>query len=244
MGEEDASRSPHVMGDFFMYKDRFNTRRMVTLALFCALAYAVTFVFRIKVSFLTFDAKDAIICIAAMIFGPVPSVMISLVVSVIEMITVSDTGFWGMIMNFASTAMFAALAGGIYKHFRTVRSAIAGLAASVVAMTALMLIMNILITPIYMNVNVDTVMKMIPTLLLPFNLTKAILNAAIVMILYKPVSSALKKAHVLPSEETAAPYRLRGRSVVILVSALAVVVACILVLMLFMHGDFSLVKQV
>ena len=41
-------------------KDRFGIRKMVLIALFTAFAYAVTFAFRINVSFLTFDAKDAV----------------------------------------------------------------------------------------------------------------------------------------------------------------------------------------
>ena len=51
-------------------KRRENLLRMVIVAVFCALAYACQFVFRIHVSFLTFDAKDAVMAIGAMIFGP------------------------------------------------------------------------------------------------------------------------------------------------------------------------------
>ena len=65
------------------------------VALFCALAYATMFVFRIKVSFLTFDAKDAIITLAGLLFGPLASLVISFTVALIEMISVSDTQFWG-----------------------------------------------------------------------------------------------------------------------------------------------------
>ena len=59
-------------------KDRFGVRKMTLLALFTAMAYAVTFAFRINVGFLTFDAKDAIVCIASMIFGPVSGAIVFL----------------------------------------------------------------------------------------------------------------------------------------------------------------------
>ena len=49
-------------------------------ALFCALAIASTYIMHIKVMFLTFDAKDAVITIAGLLFGPIYSIAISLVV--------------------------------------------------------------------------------------------------------------------------------------------------------------------
>ena len=73
--------------------DRFGVRKMALLAVFTAMAYAVTLIFRINVSFLTFDAKDAIVCITAMIFGPLSGVVVSLLVATIEQITVGDTAF-------------------------------------------------------------------------------------------------------------------------------------------------------
>ena len=74
--------------------------KMVVLSLFCAMAYIFVFVFRIKVSFLTFDAKDAIITVCSLLYGPLSGVIVSLVVSFLEFITVSDTGLYGLIMNF------------------------------------------------------------------------------------------------------------------------------------------------
>ena len=79
------------------------------MALLCALAYICEFVFRIKVSFLTFDAKDAIIAIGALAFGPVSGVAMSLVVALLELVTVSETGFYGFLMNFLSSAVFSVI---------------------------------------------------------------------------------------------------------------------------------------
>ena len=59
----------------------------------------------IHVSFLTFDLKNVILAIGALIFGPVCGIITSLVVSVIEMITISDTQIWGCLMNFLSSAV-------------------------------------------------------------------------------------------------------------------------------------------
>lgn len=229
------------MGKIMTKNNRNHLRQLAALALFCALAYAVTLVFHIKVSFLTFDAKDAVVCIAAMIFGVLPSTAIALVVSTIEAISISDTAFWGWLMNFISTAVFAAVAGGIYRRVKKMWGAILGLGLAVVIFTGVMMAMNLIITPIYMKTTVDVVMGLIPTLLLPFNLIKALLNAALVLAFYKPIVTALRKARVLPARELAedAGYRMNAKSVAVLCVAAAVAAGCVLAMIYFMNGSFS-----
>lgn len=106
-----------------MNQKGFNTKRMAVIALFCAIAYATMFVLRIKVSFLSFDAKDAVITIAAMLFGPGTGALISLIVATLELITVSDTGIYGWVMNFVSSAVFSMLASAIYRRSRKLSAA-------------------------------------------------------------------------------------------------------------------------
>lgn len=175
----------------------FDTKRLVGMAMFAALAYGITFVFRIPVEFLTFDAKDAVLTIAAFIYGPIAALVMSLIPALIEFITISSTGFWGFLMNFASSACFSFTASVIYKYRRSFNGAIIGLYASVLATTALMMVMNILVTPIYMKVSREVVLDLLPTLLLPFNFAKALMNAAIAMLIYKPVSIAMKRAKLI-----------------------------------------------
>jgi riboflavin transporter FmnP len=229
-------------GGFFMErKDRFNIRKMVTLSLFCALAYAVTFVFRIKVGFLTFDAKDAVVCIAAMIFGPLSGVVISFVVATIEALSVSDTAFWGWLMNFVSTATFSGIAGLIYSKKRTFWGSILGIGASAVTTVAVMMVANLLVTPIFQKTTVEVVWAMIPTVLLPFNAIKTVLNSSIVLILYKPLTGALRKAKLLPRIERTQsdkPYIMRLRSIILLAVSLALVVGSILIVIFVMDGSF------
>ena len=71
-------------------------------------------------------------------------------------------------------------------------------------MTAMMVILNLFVTPLYTGMPMETIASMIPTLFLPFNFTKAVLNAALVLMLYKPISRALKAAKIVGvSEENA-----------------------------------------
>ena len=222
-------------------------------ALFCALAFASMFVMRINVMFLTFDSKDAIITIAGLLFGPIYSLSISLVVSLIEFISIGDTGFWGFLMDFLSTAIFSTACALIYKYKKNIKGAIIGLVASVFTMTAFMLLFNLFIVPLYTpNFTTAAVAKMVPTLFLPFNLTKAVLNSALVLILYKPVSTAMKAAKVLPpSAINLSSVALEDSDVQIkknltfslIVSATGLIVAvlCVVVFFVFLDGSFELI---
>ena len=218
-------------------------------AVFCALAVASTFVMHIKVMFLTFDAKDAIITVAGLLFGPVYSLGISLVVTLIEYITIGDAEFWGFFMDFLSTALFSTTCALIYKHKKNLNGAILGLLVSVASMTSFMLLFNLFIVPIYTpNYTTAAVAKMIPTLFLPFNLTKAFMNSAIVLVLYKPVSTALKAARVLPSKSLsisgdtdASKAESKKRlimSLSITIGGILLAIACLLIFFYALNGKF------
>ena len=51
--------------------NRSNLEKLALAAVFCALALGSVFVFRIKVAFLTFDAKDAVIVLCSLLLCPV-----------------------------------------------------------------------------------------------------------------------------------------------------------------------------
>ncbi len=217
-----------------------NIKKMVVLALFCAIAYATMFVLRIKVSFLTFDAKDAVITIAGLAFGPLASLIISFMVAFLEYITVSDTGLYGFLMNFVSSAVFSCVVATIYKYKKDLIGAVVGLVCSVFSVTTAMLCMNLLITPLFMKTSVQTVIALLPTLILPFNLTKAVLNASLVLVLYKPVSSVLKSARVLPRSERENGHENRFGNVWIWLVGVLLTVASVIVFWLVLGGKFEL----
>ena len=179
-----------------MKSTKFDTKKIVGIAVFAALAFGVTFIFRIPVMFLTFDAKDAILVVASFIYGPYAAVAMSLIISVLE-ISISETALIGAIMNFISSATFAGVASLIYKRKRTLNGALVGIFTSVAVTTAVMMLMNILITPIYMGVDRSAVISMLPTILLPFNFAKTLMNGAISMLIYKPVAIAMRRAKLL-----------------------------------------------
>lgn len=167
-------------------------KKLVALAVFAALAYAVHFV-HIPVMFLNLDFKDVIIAIGGMYFGPLSGIIIAVVVPLLEFMTVSTTGVYGLIMNVLSSVTFVGTASLVYRFRKTLSGAVVGLCSAVLAMTAVMITANLLITPYYMGVSVAEVGALIPRLLLPFNAIKAVLNASLTLCLYKPLTSVLKR---------------------------------------------------
>ena len=214
-----------------------NTLKLVTLALFIALAYVCVCVFHIKVAFLTFDIKDAVITVAAMIFGPLSAVMMSLAVSFIEMITISDTQLYGFVMNVLSTVSLSAAASLVYKYKRNMFGAVLGLITGVITMTAVMMAANLIVTPFYMGTTISEVAALIPKLLLPFNFTKAVLNASIAMLLYKPVITALRRAGIIRLEHT--EYGFDKKTVMVMIIAVCLIAACIIVFVNVLGGEFA-----
>ena len=109
-----------------------NLKKLALTAVFVALAYISLFItpFPKIAGFLTLDLKDAVITLGAMFLGPISAILISLLVSFIEMITISGTGFWGFLMNFLGSAVFAAVASLVYKYRRTLIGGIAGLGSN------------------------------------------------------------------------------------------------------------------
>ena len=184
----------------------WDTRTLATIAMLTAVAYVVMCVCKIIPSvmgFLDFDFKDVVICIGGFTLGPTVAAVISILVAVIEFITVSATGIIGLIMNILATTSFCCTACYIYKKHHTMKGAVMGLSAGVVALVCVMLLWNYLVMPLYNpDVTRETVLALMPTVLLPFNLAKGGMNMAATLLLYKPVVTALRRARLVPPSDS------------------------------------------
>ena len=179
---------------------RMSTKTFAAMGMLCAIAFVaklISSVFPMVSGFLSFDLKDVIIVIGGFMMGPIPAMIISVVVSFIEMITISSTGPIGFIMNVLASCSFACVAAVIYHRNRKMSGAITGLIAGVLVMTGVMILWNWLITPLYMNVPREVVAGMLAAVFLPFNLIKGGINATLAMLLYKPIVNSLRKAHLI-----------------------------------------------
>ena len=208
------------------------TKRLTACAMLAAAAYVVMAIGRIPVVlFLSYDPKDIIIAIGGFLYGPLSAMGISVVVSLLEMVTVSSTGFIGCIMNILSTCSFVCVASYLYRKKRTPMGAFMGLLVGCLVKTGVMLLWNYLITPLYMGYPREAVAALLLPAFLPFNLLKGGLNAAGTFLLYRPLSGALQKSGLVPREESTN----KGHFVGIALVAALLLATCIL-LVLAMQG--------
>lgn len=206
---------------------RIDTRKLTTLAMLSAMAFALAAFVRVPiVLFLRYDPKDVIIAIAGLIYGPIAAFVVTLVVSITQMFTISQTGPIGLMMNIIASTAFCCTAAVIYKKNRTLKGAVIGLAVASIFATAVMMMWNYIITPVFMNVPREQVVALMIPAFLPFNLISNILNAALTLLLYKPVRAALQASRMMPKVENEGK---AGKfSVGIAVSALFLIATCVL----------------
>ena len=183
------------------------TIKLITLvAMFSALAYILALIAHFlpitivpSVSFLKYDPKDVLICIASFILGPLYGLGISVVVSFLEMITISSTGFYGFVMNVISTCAFIIPATLVYRQKKSFSGALISLAVGFVSALITMTLWNIIITPIYMGVERKLLIEKFLVPIIIFNAVKVGVNVALVLLLYKPLINALRIVKLVDS---------------------------------------------
>ncbi|MBO5891135.1 MAG: ECF transporter S component [Oscillospiraceae bacterium] len=212
---------------------KFSAKKIVLIGMLAAIAYIMVFLIRIPilpaVPFLKYEPKDVIITIGGFLLGPMAAFLTSLVVSLVEMLTISETGPIGALMNLLSTCSFACTAAIIYKRRHTLGGAILGLGIGSILTVIVMLLWNWLITPLYMGQPREAVEALLLPAFLPFNLLKTGLNSALVLLLYKPLVSALRKAKLAE-----APAGKHGSSKIgIYLLGAGLLATCILLILVF-----------
>ncbi|MCL2695622.1 MAG: ECF transporter S component [Clostridiales bacterium] len=169
---------------------KLTTRNIVTMGVLCALSVVLVYFIRFPIfpaaPFLEYDAGDIPIIIGTFMFGPIPGLLMTVAVSLIQAFTVSaGSGIIGATMHILATGSLVLVAGLIYRRKKTLLSAIIALACGVVAWNISMIFWNLLFTPIFMNVPRSVVAGMLAPVIVPFNLIKSSVNAFIGIFLFK-----------------------------------------------------------
>jgi riboflavin transporter len=190
---ENVSSKLNVTRD----KKKMSTRIMVSSAMLAAISIvlvaAIHFPLIPAAAFLEYDPADIPILIGAFAYGPVAGLVLAIIVSVIQGMTVSaGSGIIGIVMHIFATGACAFIAGSIYKRNKTRKMALIALFVGVLVQTVAMVIMNLIFTPLFMNVPLDVVLSLMVPIILPFPLFKAGINCIITFILYKSISHVLK----------------------------------------------------
>ena len=219
-------------------KLKIDIKKITVISVLFAMSYLCTFLLHFDLMFLKFDFKDAIIAISALIYGPLAGMFSSGIVALLEFITYSDTGVYGLIMNFLSSVAFSCVGGFIYKYRRTFQGAIFSGLSSILAVTAVMIFANMFITPYYMGVPQSEVIILIPKVLLPFNLIKSTVNASLLLLIYKPVTKAFGRMGLMPKKSYGQGTSLR--TIILIISCLAVATVSVLLFVFVLNGSVGI----
>lgn len=177
--------------------------RLVTLSLLAAISIVLVSIIRIPMftTYLEYEPADVPILIGGLMFGPAAGLLLTVVVSFIQaLIFSSGSGFIGFIMHVIATGAMVVLASLIYRkgkkaiendYLRLIVALIVGM----LTMTTVMVLMNLLLTPIYTGMSArDIWNQMMFTVIVPFNLVKSGINSAAAFVIYPILARFLKSS--------------------------------------------------
>ena len=195
-----------------MKKD--TTHNLTVAAMLSAVAFILMFIeFPIPMlipAFIKMDFSDLPALLGAFALGPVYGVIISFMKNLLHIVIKgTSTACVGELSNFILGAIFSAVAGYIYKHHKSRKTAIIGAVAGAVAMGVLSVPSNYFVVyPAYVQFyhmplevilgmyqailpSADSLIKCLILFNLPFTLVKGLLDAVLCMLIYKPLSPIL-----------------------------------------------------
>ena len=159
-------------------------------------------------SFVKMDLSELPALLASFSLGPVYGIVVCLVKNVLAAIFHGSTLGIGEVCNFAMGAMFVGVAGLIYKHNKTRKTAIIASLIGSVAMAVFSVPVNFFFSyPVYaaafggmdaiiaayqeINPNVTSLLRCLILFNLPFTLVKGLLSSVVCFLIYKPLSPIL-----------------------------------------------------
>ncbi len=179
-------------------KMKMSVKQLVTMAVLAALSVVIISVIKFPIipaaPYLEYEPGDVPMLISGFLFGPLSGMLVLVVGSVIQALTVSAQSGWiGLVMHLIASGALILTSSLIYKRHKNVKGAILGLALGCVAMTLVMIPMNLFFTVHFWGTPRDVVVAMILPVLVPFNLIKSVANSLITLLVYKSLSRWIGK---------------------------------------------------
>lgn len=151
------------------------------------------------VPFLEYDPADIPIFFVTGLLGPWYGLVMTVVVSVIQGLTVSASSeITGVIMHIVATGSFVLAQGLVMRALKkkNLSQRIASLIAMIVGVISWIVMMglwNLILTPIFMNMSVETVVGSYYKYIMGFNAVKASVNGVLAFILCNAAMPIIKK---------------------------------------------------
>ena len=177
----------------------FSTKKLVTMALFVAISYILSFLsFSIfpQASYMKLDFGNVFILMPALAIGPIEGIVICLLKELLCLIN-STTAGTGELANFIMTSSYIIIPAIVYKYKKGIASVIISLcAACAVGTTVATLTNRFIIFPLYMGDAAAGVFASVFWLVIAFNVIKTVSISLVSFITYKRLSGFLKKISV------------------------------------------------
>lgn len=204
-GMETTAKTPYQKPT---WKRRFSSKRLAFMAIFVALAYAVSFLEiplpLFGAEFLKLDFGNVFIVLISFLLGPTEGILVCLIKEGLRCFS-SSSMCAGELANFIITSSYILFPSILYQHRRTLRSVIFSLSLACVVATGVALLGNrLLIFPafsyllggsIYGMSVAEAFMAFWPAILI-FNLIKTVAVGGATLLLYKRLSNFLKRIKI------------------------------------------------
>ena len=100
-----------------------NLRKIVTLAMLTALGFVFILLIHFPIfpaaPYLVYDAGDIPIIIGSFLYGPLSGIIITAILSLLQMLFLSTDGIIGFLMHVIATGTLVLVSGSIYKKNKT-----------------------------------------------------------------------------------------------------------------------------
>ncbi len=170
----------------------WSTRRIAVTALFCALAFILTFV-EIPIfplaPWLEYDPSGIVAFVAALVFGPSTGAVVVVLPWVLK--TLFSFNVYGHLMAIVANLALVIPASLIARRVTGGRGLALGMVVGSAVALAACVLCNIVITPLYTAVSTADVLAMVVPILLPFNIIKIVINCAVTALIRKPVAQVV-----------------------------------------------------
>ena len=176
------------------------TRVGIMAAVSTVLMFVIRFPLFQAVPFLEYTPAGVPILFSTLMFGTIEGLFLSLIVSVIQGLTVSAaSGPIGILMQFLAMSSFVLTVSLIYRVKQNAVGTILSLIAGSVAVTIVMIGLNLVFTPLFLIAITEmpleaaraTVWNLMPWII-AFNAIKSVINAALTFVIFKSLKNKVK----------------------------------------------------
>ncbi len=184
---------------------QINIKKLVNIAVLMSLSFILMILikFPMFLPFLIYEPGDIPLLIITFLYGPLPAIGATFILSVFMAIFTGLGGPFGAFMHFLATGVMVGVAGFIYRKFHTRKGAVIGLSFASIAMTVVMGFANVLLNPIFYGIPYEQTIQMLLPGIIPFNFTKAFLNSGLTVLVYKKLAIFLRENNLLTSLKNA-----------------------------------------